>query len=119
MHAFAKWVAVLAVSAIVAAVALFVVLHLAGDNDSGWSLATAWAVGVISLPMTVGSWWVNRPAQSMPDSPSAPQNCGTAAGQVAQTASNVVVLGSQHGVAAANIAHSRFDIGTDDLGQRP
>jgi hypothetical protein len=113
MHVFAKWAVVTASTSAVIAITTIVVLLVAGRTDSGWALATAWAVGVAIIPMGIGTWWVSRPSTSTEDSSSAPQSKETAARRVTQIAPNAVIIGSEHSVTGATIANAQLTFRTE------
>ncbi len=114
MHVFAKWTVVIASTAAVVAITTIVVLLLAGQNDSGWALATAWAVGAATIPMGIGTWWISRPSSREEDSSSGPHRKSTANGGAVQVAQNSVIFSRNHSVSAANIAGSPINIGTGE-----
>jgi hypothetical protein len=114
MHAFAKWAVVIASTTAIVAITTVVVLLFAGRNDSGWALATAWAVGAATLPMGVGTWWIGRSDLPKKDSSSAPNARSTTAEKVVQIAQDSVAFSANHSVSATNISGSPINIGTGE-----
>lgn len=109
LRTITKCAVVLAVGGIAAAITMLLVLYVAANNSSRWSMATSWTIAALSLSVTTGGWWVNRTRHASKTSGAVSESPASA--RVRQDAENAKIHGGRNSVNAANINGSTITVG--------